>query len=223
MSVQQHYEHNKDAKKFSMKQYERNKDTKLVMRKLYYQQNKECTKIYHKNYYTRNRDKLACKAKLLYSSNREFAKVALKRARKYYARNSASKRRRYNLAEPKPCIQQQYVLTAKKALLHNKKVMKEVINYFKSQQEDAFEKMNKCSRTAAIAQVAAHRLIAKTLQIRKRYVGLLLKTVKNVCGLHIKGQCDFGEGLHSVRSEPYYYESIYYFEHKRNIFVVDSC
>ena len=227
LRVRQHYEQNKDAKKLSVKQYyERNKNAKLVMRKLYYQQNKECTKIYHKNYYTRNRDKLACKAKLLYSSNREFDKVALKRARKYYARNRtsicASKRRRYNLAEPKPCIQQQYVLTAKKALLHNKKVMKEVINYFKSQQEGAFEKMNKCSRTAAIAQVAAHKLIAKALQIRKQYVGLLLKTVKHVCGLHIKGQCDFDEGLHSVRSEPYYYESIYYFEHKRSVFVVDS-
>ena len=131
-----------------MKQYyERNKDAKLVMRKLHYQQNKECTKIYCKNYYTSNRDKLACKAKFLYSSNREFAKVALKCARKYYARNRtsicASKRRRYNLAEPKPCIQQQYVLTAKKALLHNKKGMKQVINYFKSQQEGVFEKMNK--------------------------------------------------------------------------------
>ena len=44
-----------------------------------------------------------------------------------------------------------------------------------------------------------------------------------MCGLHIKGQCDFGEGLHSVRSEPYYYESIYYFEHKPSVFVVDSC
>ena len=47
--------------------------------------------------------------------------------------------------------------------------------------------------------------------------------MKHVCGLHIKGQCDFGEGLHSVRSEPYYYESIYYFEHKPSVFVVDSC
>ena len=227
LSVRQHHQHNKQAKQLNVKQYyERNKDAKLVMRKLHYQQNKECTKIYCKNYYTRNRDILACKAKFLYSSNREFAKVALKRARKYYARNRtsicASKRRRYNLAEPKPCIQQQYVLAAKKALLHNKKVMKEVINYFKSQQEGAFEKMNKRSRTAAIAQVAAHRLIAKALQIRKQYVGLLLKTVKHVCGLHIKGQCDFGEGLHSVCSEPYYYKSIYYFEHKRSVFVVDS-
>ena len=115
------------------------------------------------------------------------------------------------------------MLAAKKALLHNKKVMKQFINYFKNQQEGAFEKMNKSSRTAAIAQIAAHRLIAKALQICKQYVGLLLKTVKHVCGLHIKGQCDFGEGLHSVCSEPYYYESIYYFEHKPSIFVVDSC
>ena len=203
-----------------MKQYyERNKDAKVMMRKLHYQQNKECAKMYRKSYYidnkkseiskaleyyTRNRDKLACKAKLLYSSNREFATVVPKRARKYYARNRtsicASKRRRYNLVEPKPCIQQQYVLAAKKALLHNNKVMKEVINYFKSQQEGAFEKMNKCRRKAAIAQVAAHRLIAKALQICKQYVGLLVKTVKHVCGLHIKGQCDFGEGLHSVCS-----------------------
>ena len=44
-----------------------------------------------------------------------------------------------------------------------------------------------------------------------------------MCGLHIKGQCDFGEGLHSVRSEPYYYEYICYSEHKRSVFLVDSC
>ena len=222
VSVGQHYEQNKDAKKLSVKQYERNKDAKLVMRKLHNQQNKECTKIYRKNYYT-CKEKLACKAKLLYSSNSEFAKVALKRARKYYARNRtsicASKRRRYILAEPKPCIQQQYVLSAKKALLH-KKVMKELVKYFKSQQEGTFEKMNKRSRMAAIALVAAH---SKALQIRKQYIGLLLKTVKHVCGLHIKGQCDFGEGLHSVRSEPCYYGSIYYFEHKPSVFVVNSC
>ena len=83
--------------------------------------------------------------------------------------------------------------------------------------------MNKRSRTAAIAQVAAHRLIAKALQIRKQYVGILLKTVKHVCELHMKGQCDFGEGLPSICSEPYYYESIYYFEHMRSVFVVDCC
>ena len=54
----QHYEQNKEAKKFSVRQhyelklsvkqyYEHNKDAKLVMRNLHYQQNKECTMIYH--------------------------------------------------------------------------------------------------------------------------------------------------------------------------------
>ena len=142
-----------------MKQYcERNKDAKLVMRKLHCQQNKEYTKIY-----------------------RSLLKNC---ARKCYAKNRtsicASIRRRYNLAGPKPYVRQQYVLTAKKALLHNNNVMKEVINYFMSQQEGAFEKMNKLSRMATIAQVAAHRLIAKALQIHKQYVGLLLKTMKCV-------------------------------------------
>ena len=58
--------------------------------------------------------------------------------------------------------------------------LRSLANYFKTQQESAFEKMNKRSRTAAIAQVAAHRLIAKALQMRKQYVGLLLKMVKRV-------------------------------------------
>ena len=71
-------------------------------------------------------------------------------------------------------------------------------------------KWNKWSRTTGVAQVAAHRCIVKALQICKQYFGILLKAVKHVCGFHIKGQCHFREGLHSVRSEPYYYESVYY-------------
>ena len=181
LSVRQHYQLNKDAKKLCVKQcYERNKDVKLVKRKLHYQQNKEITKIYRKNYYNRNRDKLACKVKLLYSSDREFAKVVLKRAKNTMPETEPV----YVLAKGADIIWQSQRLVFKNSmclqlrkLLHNKKVMKKVINYFKSQQEGAFEKMNKCSRTAAIAQVTAHRLIAKALQIRKQYVGLLLKTV----------------------------------------------
>ena len=44
-----------------------------------------------------------------------------------------------------------------------------------------------------------------------------------MCGLDIKEQCDFGESLHSTRSEPYYHESVYNFEHRRSVLVVDSC
>ena len=83
--------------------------------------------------------------------------------------------------------------------------------------------MTKRSCRTAIAQVAAHRLIRKAMQLRKQHIGVLLKTVRNVCGLDIKEQCDFGAGLHSAHSEPYYYESVYNFEHRPSVLVVDSC
>ena len=60
----------------------------------------------------------------------------------------------------------------------------------------------------------------------KQHIGVLLKAVRNVCGLDIQEQCDFGESfgesLHSARSEPYYYESAYNFEHRPSVLVVDS-
>ena len=40
--------------------------------------------------------------------------------------------------------------------------------------------------------------------------------------LDIKEQCDFGESLHSARSAPYYYESVYNFEHRPSVMAVDS-
>ena len=96
-----------------------------------------------------------------------------------------------------------------------------------SQQSSAYQDMTKRSRRTAIAQVAAHRLISKAMQLRKQHIGVLLKAVRNVCGLDIDEQCDFGESfgesLHSARSEPYYYESAYNFEHRPSVLVVDSC
>ena len=64
-----------------------------------------------------------------------------------------------------------------------------------SQQSSAYQDMTKRSRRTAIAQVAAHRLISKAMQLRKQHIGVLLKAVRNVCGLDIQEQCDFGESF----------------------------
>ena len=78
---------------------------------------------------------LAHKRKLLYG-NTGHAKLVLKRARKYYARNRAricaNKRHRYNLSDPKPFAKHQYVLTAKKALLGDTVVMRKLIVFYES-------------------------------------------------------------------------------------------
>ena len=41
-----------------------------------------------------------------------------------------------------------------------------------------------------------------------------------MCELDIKTHNDFGEGVHSVRSEPYYYESAYDFDFKPENYVM---
>ena len=61
------------------------------------------------------------------------------------------------------------------------------------------------------------------IQLRKQYVGALLKAVKKICELDIKTHHDFGEGMHSVSSEPYYYESAYDFDFQPGVMVADSC
>ena len=61
-----------------------------------------------------------------------------------------------------------------------------------------------------VCMIAAKRLRNKALQLRKQHVGTLLKTTRAVQKLKIKGPDDFGEGCHTIASEPYYYDSAYH-------------
>ena len=47
------------------------------------------------------------------------------------------------------------------------------------------------------------------MQVRKEHAGALLKTVRVVSSLNIKGRNDFGEGCHTASSEPFYYDAAY--------------
>ena len=62
------------------------------------------------------------------------------------------------------------MVTAKKALLGDTVVMRKLIECFMSQQSGAYQDMTKRSRRTAIAQVAAHRLISKAMQLHKQHV-----------------------------------------------------
>ena len=122
--------------------------------KKYYKQKKKQKKYYNKKYYQVQRvkkycddkckDELAQKRKLLHDKYKEkvsmmkkfrcgnisFAKVALKRARKYSiksrARKCANKIFRYSLSEPKPFAKHQYIQNIKKVVSGDKKFMKEL-------------------------------------------------------------------------------------------------
>ena len=126
-----------------------------------------------------------------------FAKVALKRARKYCiktrARKCANKRFRYSLSEPKPFAKHQYIQNIKKVVSCDMKFMKEFKDNFKTQQSSTYEKMSKWRCRQTIALLAAQRLVNRGIQPRKQCVGALLKAVKKICEIDIKTLHDFGE------------------------------
>ena len=60
-----------------------------------------------------------------------------------------------------------------------------------------------------LCQIAARKLVNKVLQSRKISAGALLATIRSVKSISLKGRKDFGEGCHSVSTEPYFYEAAY--------------
>ena len=92
----------------------------------------------------------------------------------------------------------------KNSLLSNPEVKSKLIESFKKQQTIVKRVTGK-----AVCSVAAKRLVTKALQVRKEHTGSLLKIVRTVQSMQIKGAEDFGEGCHTALTEPYFYDSAY--------------
>ena len=65
-------------------------------------------------------------------------------------------------------------------------------------------------------RLAAKRLVGKSLQLRKRYAGLLLNSIKHAKSIQLEAKSDFGKGCHTRSTEPYFYEAAC-------LYVRDSC
>ena len=114
------------------------------------------------------------------------------------------RRDKYALSEPKSVIKDAYIKDLESHLLGNTKVKSNLIKSFKKQQTVVKRVTGK-----AVCSVAAKRLVTKALQVRKEHAGSLLKIVRTVQSMQIKGAEDFGEGCHTASTEPYFYDSAY--------------
>ena len=53
-------------------------------------------------------------------------------------------------------------------------------------------------------RLAAKRLVGKSLQLRKKYAGLLLNSIKHAKSFQLEAKYDFGKGCHTRSTEPYF-------------------
>ena len=59
-------------------------------------------------------------------------------------------------------------------------------------------------------RLAAKRLVGKSLQLRKKYAGLLLNSIKHAKSIQLEAKSDFGKGYHTRSTEPYFYAAYLY-------------
>ena len=64
-------------------------------------------------------------------------------------------------------------------------------------------------RLLAVYLVQFVRLVGKALQLRKKYAGLLLNSIKHAKSIRLEAKSDFGKGCHTRSTEPYFYEAAY--------------
>ena len=162
-----------------------------------------------KELYHSNPDKMKAIFRAYYVKNHN---ARLKSFRKYHCcyKNKICniKRARYHLTPPTPVVTEVKLRNIKANLLSDVEAKSDLIKVFKMLHGGTVKHVSS-GLGKTVCQIAARKLVNKVLQSRKTSAGALQATIRSVKSISIKGRKDFGEGCHSVSTEPYFYEAAY--------------
>jgi len=98
----------------------------------------------------------------------------------------------------------------------------DLFSAFKSQYQKIAADMTRGQGKRAACSIAATRVVNRVFKLRKQYAWVLLKALRGISKLKIVDESDFGERLHSVHNEPFFYESAYKFVSRPSVMSIDS-
>ena len=102
-----------------------------------------------------------------------------------------------------------YVLELIKNIQRDASALERLVSAFKQEHSDVADNMTAVNLDIAASSIVANRVVNRVLQLRNKYAGALLAAIRSINALDIKSEDDFGKGLHSAHTEPYFYESAY--------------
>ena len=70
-------------------------------------------------------------------------------------------------------------------------------------------KLSRQDLGSTVVRLATKRLIGRSLQLRRKYAGFLLNSIRCIKSITLKTQDDLGKGCHTQSTEPYFYEATY--------------
>ena len=109
---------------------------------------------------------------------------------------------RYSLIQPTQLLIEKCFRLIQANLLTDK----ELIN---SQHFGMGMKLSRKDLGCAVVILATKRLIGRSLQLRRKYAGFLLNSIRCIKLITLETQDDLGNGCHTQTTEPYFYEAVY--------------
>ena len=203
--------------------YHANPGKKKAAAKISYKAYPDKKKAAAKSLYYANPAKKIAAVLSLYHANPKKMKAVAKRL--YYTKNPSDrlasfrkyhccyrkkichfKKIRYHLAQPKPILTEVHLRNIHANLLCDVEAKSQLIEVYK---RSCGGRKVSSGLWKTVCRIAARKLVNKALQSRKTSAGDLLATIRSVKSISLKGRKDFGDGCHSVSTEPYFYEAAY--------------
>ena len=131
--------------------------------------------------------------------------------RKYhcYTKRIRVTKARYSLVQPTQLVIEKYFRCAKANLLADGELKTKLTKQFKSQHFGVARKLSRKDLGSTVGRLAAKRLVCRSLQLRRKYAGFLLNSIKCIKSIPLNTKHDFGQGCHIQTTEPYFYEAAY--------------
>ena len=221
MSAQAYYDAHREERKASTSfYYDAHREERKASFSSYYDAHREERKASFSSYYDAHKEERKASARSYYNAHKEGRQASLRiyydahwstrlrYFRKYHCctRRVNVSKARYGLAQPSELVMEKYCRSVLASLQGDSEMKNKLM---KQQHFVVPTKLTRKDLSSAVVRLAAKRLVGKSLQVRKKYAGLLLSSIKHVKSIQLEAESDFGKGCHTRSTEPYFYEAAY--------------
>ena len=220
-STSSYYEAHREERKASLSSYyDTHREERKAPCSSYYDAHREERKASFSSYYDAHREERKASARSYYHAHKEGRQASLriyydahrstrlKYFRKYHCctqRVNVSKAR-YGLAQPSQLVMEKYCRSVLASIQGDSEMKSKLME---QQHFVVPTKLTRKDLSSAVVRLATKRLVGKSLQLCKKYAGLLLNSIKYAKSIQLEAKSDFGKGCHTRSAEPYFYEAAY--------------
>ena len=128
---------------------------------------------------------------------------------------------RYVLRPPSDSDIKSYVDNVIEALVLQKDICNDIILKFSEVYGIKADSLSTAVKERTACRLLSKKMIHDALSIRKKHVGILLKSLRKIKSIQLVSEDDFLKGVHTVSSKPFFYDTGYKTTAPKQVTIVD--